>query len=219
MSGENLRARLDRLDSCVVSDAMDALGMAGVSTGLTRLATNTKVVGRVVTVKLEEANGRTSERHLCTTAIEAAGAGDVIVIEHHDRNDCAGWGGLLSRAALKRNIAGTIVDGLCRDIDEAQQFNFPLFGKAGTPSTARNRIIETATNVPVRIGGVDVVPGAYVIADGSGVVFMPQNRAEEIISRAESFFDKEQAMAKAIEAGTPVGEVMAGNYERMLKND
>lgn len=218
MAENDLVARLERLDSCVVSDAMDALGLEGVARGLSRLSTDTKIVGRVLTVRLEEANGRKAERHLCTGAIEAAGAGDVIVVEHHDRDDCAGWGGLLSRAASVKGLAGTIVDGLCRDIDEARQFGFPLYGRAGIPATARNRVIETAMNVPVTIGGIGVVPGAYVIADGSGVVFLPEERAEEVMANAEGFFAREQAMLNAIEAGTPVGQVMAGNYERMLEN-
>src|SRR5262245_3890604 len=93
-------SRLAKLDSCVVSDALDKLGLTGVAAGLNRVATEKKLIGRVLTVKLESANGRLAERHLCTAAIEAAGTGDIIVVEHHSRNDCAGWGGLLSRAAI-----------------------------------------------------------------------------------------------------------------------
>ena len=106
----DITERLAALDSCVVSDALDALGIAGVATGLSRLATDTKVVGRVHTVKLEDAKGRKAERHLCTGAVGAAAPGEVIVVEHHDRSDCAGWGGLLSRAASVKGIAGTIIE-------------------------------------------------------------------------------------------------------------
>ncbi|MCB1329715.1 MAG: hypothetical protein KDK28_09820 [Maritimibacter sp.] len=214
----DITERLAALDSCVVSDALDALGIAGVATGLSRLATDTKVVGRVHTVKLEDAKGRKAERHLCTGAVGAAAPGEVIVVEHHDRSDCAGWGGLLSRAASVKGIAGTIIDGLSRDIDEAVAFGYPVFGRGGTPATARNRIIETAMGIDVTIGGIPVSPGDYVIADGSGVVFVPQARADEVVTSAETFFAREQDMARAIDAGTPVAEVMAGNYERMLEN-
>lgn len=219
MAWMKLVERLARLDSCVVSDALDALGIAGVATGLGRLATDRKLTGRVVTVRLEAAEGRKAERHLCTGAVEAAGPGEVIVVEHHARTDCAGWGGLLSRAASVKGVEGTIVDGICRDIDEARQFDYPLFGRGGIPATARNRVIETAMNVPITVDGIPVAPGALVIADGSGVVFVPADRAEEVIARAEGFFQREQAMLTAIEAGTPVGQVMAGNYERMLEHE
>lgn len=214
---DSLVTRLRALDTCVVSDALDALGLPGVAQGMTRLATDTKIAGHVLTVRLEEAKGRTAERHLCTAAVDAAHAGDVIVVEHHSRADCAGWGGLLSRAASQKGIAGTIVDGLCRDIDEAHAFAYPVFGRGSVPRTARTRIIETEFNTPITVDGVTVTPGDLVLADGTGITFLPASRADEIISRAEQFLCKETAMMKAIDAGTPVGSVMAGNYERMLE--
>ena len=65
----SLTERLAALDTCVLSDALDALGVTGVAEGLNRLATTRKVAGRVMTVKLEEARGRTAPRHLCTAAM------------------------------------------------------------------------------------------------------------------------------------------------------
>ncbi|WP_372604190.1 RraA family protein [Actibacterium sp.] len=210
--------RLKALDTCVVSDALDALGLPGVAQGLSRLATDTKIAGHVLTVRLEEAKGRTAERHLCTSAIEAAAAGDVIVVEHHSRTDCAGWGGLLSRAASKKGLAGTIIDGLCRDIDEARAFDYPVYGRGSVPRTARGRIIETEFNTAITVDGITVTPGDLVLADGTGIAFLPADRADEIISRAEQLFAKEAAMMTAIDAGISVGSVMAGNYERMLED-
>ena len=71
------------MDTCVVSDALDKLGLSGVAAGLSRLATDRKLAGQILTVKLEAASGRLANRHLCTAAIEAARAGDILVIEHH----------------------------------------------------------------------------------------------------------------------------------------
>ncbi|HYH21376.1 MAG TPA: hypothetical protein VD995_22430 [Azospirillum sp.] len=216
MDRDGLRARLLKLDTCVVSDALDRLGIAGVATGLTRLSTDRAVAGRVLTVRLEEAAGRTAERHLCTGAVDAAEAGDVVVVEHHARSDCAGWGGILSCAAAAKGLSGVIVDGMCRDVDESRLFGFPVFARGAVPRTARGRIIETAFNVPVTVEGVTVAPGDWVLADGSGVAFLPQARAEEIVGVAEGLAAREEAMLRAVRAGTPVGSVMAGNYERML---
>jgi 4-hydroxy-4-methyl-2-oxoglutarate aldolase len=72
-------ARLGRLDTCAVSDALDKLGLKGSVTGLTRYSTERRIAGRVLTVTLSKAEGRTNTRHLCTGAIEAAQPGDVIV--------------------------------------------------------------------------------------------------------------------------------------------
>lgn len=209
--------RLMVLDTCVVSDALDAKTIEGVATGIRRLATDKKIAGQAVTVRLEEANGRKADRHLCTGAIETATSGNIIVVEHHARYDCAGWGGLLSRAAAYKNLAGTIVDGMCRDIDESRDIDYPIFARGGVPATARNRVMETAFNIDVKIGGVNVSPGDFILADGSGLVFVPVDKIDEILELAEGFFAREQSMLKLIEQGLPVGEVMAGNYERMLE--
>ena len=87
---------------------------------LGRLSTSRRIVGRVLTVRLAAA-GHAASRHLCSGAIEAGGAGPVIAVEHKSREDCAGWGGILSLAAKLRGIEGVIVEGACRDIDESRE--------------------------------------------------------------------------------------------------
>ena len=215
----DLRARLARLDSCVVSDAMDKLGLAGVATGLTRLSTDRKLAGPVLTVKLESANGRLADRHLCTAAIEAAVPGNILVVEHHSRIDCAGWGGILSKAALVKGIAGVIVDGLCRDIDESRELGFTVFARGVIPATARGRVIETSFNTPVTVDSIVVRPADWVIADGSGVVFLKQENLEAILDQAEQLVAREALLVKDIEAGIPVSQVMSRTYEHMTRKD
>src|SRR5688572_24844156 len=212
-------ARLSRMDTCVVSDALDKLGLNGVATGLNRLATDKRLSGRVLTVKLESADGRLAERHLCTAAIEAAAPGNILVIEHHSRNDCAGWGGLLSKAALVKGIAGVIVDGLCRDIDESRELGFTVFARGVIPATARGRVIETSFNTPVTVDSIVVRPADWVIADGSGVVFLKQENLEAILDQAEQLVAREALLVKDIEAGIPVSQVMSRTYEHMTRKD
>src|SRR5438034_11158648 len=114
---QRFRTGLSRLYACVVADALDRLTAPGAVLGLHRVSTELKLVGPVLTVKLERVDGQLANRHLCTAAIEAAKPGDIIVVEHHTRNDCAGWGGLLSYAARVRHVAGVIVRGNGREID------------------------------------------------------------------------------------------------------
>jgi len=212
-------ARLGRLDTCIVSDALDKLGFAGVVPGLARFSTDSKITGPVLTVRLETANGRTAERHLCTAAIEAARPGEIIVVEHRSRADCAGWGGILSRAARMRNIAGVIVDGICRDIDESRELGFPVFGRGTLPVTARGRVIETEFNTPVTIGPITVRPRDWVIADGSGVVFIAAENLQAVVEQAEKLLAREAELVAAIESGTPVSQVMSRTYEHMTRKD
>jgi 4-hydroxy-4-methyl-2-oxoglutarate aldolase len=212
------RERLARLDTCVLSDALDRLGLPGVVTGISRLSTDRAIAGRVLTVKLEPANGRSAEQHNATAAVESAEPGDVIVVEQRSRPDVAAWGGMLSLAAKLRNVGGAICEGPCRDIDESRRADFAVFGRGTVPTTARGRVIETGFNVPVKIGDLTVSHGDWAVADGSGVVFLRAAEAERILTTAEDLAAQERDMVAAIKAGTPVSKVMAGNYERMLES-
>lgn len=211
--------RLRRLDACAVSDAMDRLGLAGVASGLPRASGAGRIAGRVITLKVgvgEAAPG--TVRHLGTAAIDGAGPDDVIVVEQTSGVEAGCWGGLLTAGAVKRGVACVIADGPVRDIDEARAMNFPIFAAQFTAKTARGRVVELATNGPVTIKGVAVAAGDFVIADDSGVVFVPAARIEEVLAAAETIFAREAAIARAIESGVPMAEAMGANYEGMLKS-
>jgi regulator of RNase E activity RraA len=205
------------MDSCAVSDALDKLGLKGTVTGIHRFSTERRIAGRVLTVKLDRAEGRTNTRHLCTAAIEAAQPGDIIVVEQRTGLDAASWGGNLSIGAQVRGVAGVIVDGPVRDVDDSRKLDFPVFARDHTARTARGRILEVATGEPVLVGDVWVTPGDYVIADASGVVFITQAEIGRVLGTAEAIVQREEAMAQALREGKPISEVMGANYEHMLK--
>jgi regulator of RNase E activity RraA len=216
-----LLPRLAELDSCACSDAMDQLGVAGVAPGLRGLTVTRRVTGQVITVLLGPADGAAgwpaaSGRHLGTAAIEAARPGDVIVVAAGGRVDAAGWGGVLSVAAVTRQVAGVIVDGACRDVDQCSALGLPVYALAAVPATARGRQAEIGWNTPVRVAGVLVSPGDLVVADGSGVVFLPAGRAADIVAAAEHIAAREAAMASRLRAGEPASAVLSADYEQML---
>jgi 4-hydroxy-4-methyl-2-oxoglutarate aldolase len=210
--------RLLRLDCCAVSDALDKLQLSGVVSGLPQLAGSGRIAGRAITMKLGIGIAPPGPaRHLGTTAIEAANPGDIIVIEQRSGVEAGSWGGILALGAKLRGIAGVIADGPVRDIDEARSFDFPVFARACTARTARGRVVELATIGPVEIGTVTVNSGDYVVADGSGVIFIKPEHIERVLQAAESIAAREAAMAEALRAGRPITEVMGANYEHMLK--
>lgn len=215
----DLIARLSRLDSCAVSDALDKLGLKGSVTGIERLSTDRRIAGRVLTVKLDRAEGRSNTRHLCTAAIEAASPGDIIVVEQRTGLDAASWGGNLSIGAQVRGVAGVIVEGPVRDVDDSRKLDFPVFARNHTARTARGRIVEVETGTPIQVGDVTVTPGDYVIADGSAVVFVYASELERVLETAESIAAREEAIAQALREGKPISQVMGANYEHMLKRN
>src|SRR3954447_26610310 len=213
---DDVLTRLARLDSCAVSDALDKLGLSGVAPGIHRVSTDRRISGRVVTVRLERDSGQpVASRHLGTTAIEASQPGDVIVVEQRTGVDAAGWGGVLSLGASLKGIAGVIVDGPTRDADEARAHDFAVFARDHTARTARGRIVETGTNVPITVGDIPVSPGDFVMADGSAVVFVPAQDVDRVLEAAEAIAAREAAMMESLRKGTPITKVMGTNYETM----
>ncbi len=185
--------------------------------GLGPLSVARRIAGPVVTVKLVPGTPPGgSARHLGTAAIAAARRGDIIVIEHASGVECAGWGGVLSAGAQVNGVAGVIVDGPARDVDEARALGFPIYARNAIARTARGRAYEQNFNCEITIGDVRVAPGDLAVADSSGVVFVPRARAEEIVRRAERIAERERLMVQALRGGDPVIEVVGRDYEEML---
>jgi 4-hydroxy-4-methyl-2-oxoglutarate aldolase len=218
MAGD-IALRLARLDACAVSDALDQLGLPGSVTGLRALSVRRRISGRVTTVRLAAGKppADAPPRHLCTTAIDGSGAGAVVVVEQKTGIECAGWGGILSNAALGRNLSGVIVEGFARDVDEAADIGFPVYGRGSTARTARGRIHEAETGGPITVGDLTVNDGDWVVADSSGAAFVPAASIEAVLAAAENIATKEAVMTKAVMAGTPVSEVMGSSYEHLLE--
>lgn len=212
--------RLKQLDTPAVSDALDRLELPGRVTHLRRLTTEQRIAGQILTVKLGTGKALSGPpRHLCTAAVETANPGDILVIEQRSGIEAAGWGGILSNGAKVRGIAGVICDGPVRDVDESRDLEFPVFAENPIPTTARGRIVEEAFNEPVTIGEATVTPGDYVLADGSGICFLSQDRAAEILDVAEMVAKREALMTEAVLAGEPISKVMGADYEDMLRKD
>ena len=116
-----------------------------------------------------------------------------------------------------RGVAGVIVEGPARDIDDCARLDFPVFARSHTARTARGRIVEVATNEPITVGDLEIYPGDYVVADGSAVVFVPQRDIALVLDTAEAIVAREEAMAQALREGIPISKVMGAHYETMLK--
>ncbi|HEX9445376.1 MAG TPA: RraA family protein [Candidatus Binatia bacterium] len=217
---DELVARLAKLDTCAASDALDRLGLRGATIGIRPVWHCPKIAGRAVTVKIKPAGLEKSKVHLGTPAIEAAQAGDVLVVDNGGRPDVSAWGGLLSLASKLKGLSGVVIDGACRDVDESREVGFPVYARAVVPVTARGRIMQDSVNEEIQFGGVQVHAGDLVIADGSGVVVIPSTRAAEVVAEAEKVAGVEAKMADAIRSGRGVMEVMATlGYESMLHKE
>jgi len=210
--------RLAEFDTCCLSDALDALGLHPAISGLRRQSGSACIVGRAVTIQLTLGTPSASapKIHLGARAVEESDEQSIIVISHPGI-DAGGWGGVLTRAAIVRGVRGVVLKGSTRDIDEANDLDFPIFCEAVTARTARGRLHETATNVDIRLGECDVAPGDYVVADDSGVVIIAQHRLDDVLDKARHIKARETDMIRRLESGIPATQVLGADYEDLLK--
>lgn len=213
------RRRFEALSTTNVSDAMDALGIRGATYGIRPMwHTMDRVLGPAVTLKMTAAGETKGKYHLGVKAIDAAQAGDVIVVDNGGRIDTSCWGGVLATGAKTKGVSGVVIDGACRDLDECVEVGFSVYARGTVVATARGRVQEEATNVMVQFGGVQVRPGDIVMGDKSGVVVVPAERVDEVLAKAEALFQKEEAMVAMIREGSTMTEMDdAFQYEKMLK--
>jgi regulator of RNase E activity RraA len=203
-----LLARLSLLDSTAVSDALDGLGLPPGIGELRPAWGRPTVVGTVRTLLLEPDPGDEVGAHLGTSLVAAADPGDVLVVANDGRLDVSCWGGILSLGSVMRGVAGVIAHGACRDIAEAEEHGLPVFSRGATPRTGRGRLRQKSMGEPVVIAGVDVAEGDLLIADDSGVVFVPMTRAVEVLAAAEGIQVREAAIIADVRAGVPIDQAM-----------
>jgi regulator of RNase E activity RraA len=117
-----------------------------------------------------------------------------------------------------KGLSGVVIDGACRDIDEARDLEFPVYARSVVPMTARGRVMQDSFNQEIQFAGVQVHPGDLVIADGSGVVIIPREKEDEVVTAAELVARKEAEMAAGIRQGVSGLEMLEKlGYEQMLE--
>lgn len=200
--------RLEALDSTVVSDALDGLGLPAGLGGFRPAWGSPRIVGRARTVALEPDHGQVTGPHLATSVVASAQPGDVLVMSNDGRLDVSCWGGILSLGSVGRGVAGVIVDGACRDVAEAEELSLPVYSRGVCPRTARGRLRQGATGVLVQLEDVPVQEGDLVLADDSGVVFVPLAHADAVLTDAEAIRSREAAITADVRQGVSIDQAL-----------
>ncbi|WP_216586261.1 RraA family protein [Streptomyces brasiliscabiei] len=200
----DLAARLSALPTAAISDALDRIGIEGALHGITPLADDFRAVGPAFTVRyapVDEAGPGTVGDFL-----DDVPPGAVVVIDNSGRTDVTVWGGIMTEVAAHRGIAGTVIDGVCRDVSASLAQNYPLFSRGRFMRTGKDRVRLVAVGDPVTVCGIEVRPGALVCADADGVVVVPAAEAERIVESAERIERVEADIVAAARAGRTLRE-------------
>lgn len=203
-----LLMRLARLNTSIVSDALDAYGLSGATTGLLPINHRNKMVGQASTVQLAAITKRKGKAHFLSAAIRAVEQRNRVLVVAGGVDGIACWDSCLNAVAAKYAIAGAVIDGMCR-LGQADVSNdYPLFGTGLTTSSGERRVAHLYSEVPVVVAGVVVHPGDYVIADRCGTAFILSSMIEAVLASAERIANKKTAITKAIRSGQPLLQIM-----------
>ena len=203
-----------------VSDGLDRLGIRGCPHGIGPLwDACPKIVGPAATLKLVPV-GQAEESPVLGTleAIKRGRPGDVLVIDQGGRMDVNSFGGVAGFTTRHLGLAGCVMDGVTRDIDEFKQLNLPVFGKGFIQQSIRNRCACAGYAIEVQLGGVTVRPGDLIMADENGVCVVPKDKMAEVLEFAKLFKSIEDSVIEAVRGGAdPVTAHERVRYDMMTE--
>lgn len=188
-----------KLGTPTVSDAMDKLSIRCGCQGLMPIVQGKKFVGPAFTVKFIPVG---TIKTKAGDFIDDVKEGEVIVIDNGGRTYCTVWGDILTNMAVHKKIAGTVIDGVCRDVDGIRHMDYPIYSKGHFMVTGKDRVALQGVNIPVSICDIVVNPGDLIMADQSGVLVIPKDRLDDVLNTALLIDETESRIIDAITNGS-----------------
>lgn len=200
-----------------VSDSLDAYGIHGAvsQTHLPNLLPGNRVAGTAVTLRniperktptqgsIDKDPIRMSSRE-CHYLSEP---GDILVADFGGDLEASNMGGQSCLVAKMQGVAGAIVDGAVRDLNTIRDLGFPVWCRGGTPKTGKHRMEAIEINGPVTIHDVRVEAGDFVVADDSGICFIPPHLVKPILAEAQRTEAAESRSRQMIRERRPLTEL------------
>ena len=206
--------RAARIDTATLSDALDKLGIAGQCLGIKPLDHGFRMAGRAFTLTYAPVG------HPIGTVgdfIDDVPEGAVVVIDNDGRYDATVWGDILTFCAHKRGLAGTVIDGACRDTHLALDLGYPLYSRSYSMRTGKDRVQLDAVGAIVSIGDARVAPGDILRGDSDGVIAIPQVHEDAVLDTAEAIDAAEMRIRDAIAAGMRLDEARQQQSYHLLQ--
>ncbi|WP_322061648.1 RraA family protein [Paraburkholderia sp. J63] len=195
--------RAGKLDTATLSDALDKLGINGQCYRIKARSTDFRLAGRAWTLKYGPA---ANPPGTVGDYIDDVPPGAVVVLDNGGREDATVWGDILTEIAHRRGLAGTVINGICRDVALCLKLGYPVFSRDHWMRTGKDRVQVEATQVPVNIGEARVQPGDILRGDADGVIVIPREHEDAVLDAAEAIHHAEEAIRAACRGGMRLDE-------------
>ena len=202
MADKNVE-RASKLDTTAISDAMDRLGIAGQCLNIKPLDPRFRLTGRAFTILYGPAG---TPPGTVGDYIEDVPPGGVVVLDNGGRENATVWGDILTWVANRRRVAGTVIDGACRDTALSRELGYPIYSRSYSMRTGKDRVQVEATNCTVNIGDARVNPGDILRGDADGVIVIPKAHESDVLTVAEEIDKVEGQILSAVREGSRLVE-------------
>jgi 3-hexulose-6-phosphate synthase / 6-phospho-3-hexuloisomerase len=204
---EEIRSIFQKVSAPNISDAMHR---KGAMTGIISICGKVKMVGKAVTVQTFAGDWAKP-----VEAIDRAGREHVIVINNDGGTHVAPWGELATMSCIQNGVAGVVIDGAVRDVDDIRAMKYPCFARAIVPNAGEPKGMGEI-DTEIQCCGQTVRPGDWIVGDESGVVVVPAERAYEIARRALEVRKNEERIREEIRRGSTLS--LVGHLKKWEKN-
>ncbi|MGB9642811.1 MAG: orotidine 5'-phosphate decarboxylase / HUMPS family protein [Candidatus Ratteibacteria bacterium] len=194
---KNLDEAFSKVSSANLSDAMHRSGWIPQVKPVSYVG---KFFGQAITVRTYPGDWAKP-----VEAVDIAQKGQVIVIDACGLPPAV-WGELATHSASIKKIAGVVIHGAIRDIEDIRNLKFPAYASLICPQAGEPKGLGEI-NVPIQIGPVKIIPGDWIFGDEDGVVCIPSQKAAEIVNRAMDVLEKENRLRAEIKQGGTLSEI------------
>ncbi|MBI4634256.1 MAG: RraA family protein [Deltaproteobacteria bacterium] len=206
MGTKEIIEKFKGMDTTCLSDAMDRLGIKCGCAGILPVVAGAKAVGEAFTVKYRPCG---TVKGTVGDFLDDVAPGQIVVLDNGGRTYGTVWGDIMTVYAQKRGVAGTVIDGVCRDLPRILDVKYPIFTRGRFMVTGKDRVELDGLNVPVAISDVQVRPGDIMVCDDTGVVAVPADRAGEVLEIACEIDGVEQRILALLDEGMTMREARA----------
>ncbi len=202
MSDPNVE-RAASLDTATLSDALDRFGIVGQCYRIQGRDPGFSMTGRAYTMLCGPA---ATPPGTVGDYIDDVPEGHVVVIDNGGREDATIWGDILTEIAHRRGLAGTVIDGISRDVALCRKLGYPVFSRGHWMRTGKDRVQVERLDCVVNIGGARVQPGDILRGDADGVVVIPSQHEDDVLKAAEEINAAEDSIRAACRGGMRLDE-------------